>query len=77
MNGSNGISAVVGNMTFPSWMAYADLFVMDPNIATNIQDASRLLTAEVLTKKAEEIVDLALRFPDMAAGHNFSKYLLT
>ena len=72
MNGTDGISVLAGNFTFPTWREYTDYFLTDPNIATNIQDASRLLTADVLLNKAEDIVDLALRYPDMAAGHNFS-----
>ena len=73
MNGTDGISVQAGNFTLPTWMNYANLFVSDPNIATNVQDASRLLTADVLTNKAEDIVDLALKYSDMPAGHNFSK----
>jgi hypothetical protein len=73
MHGSDGITVFVGNMTFPTWMDYAEVFVMDPNIATNMQDASRLLTAEVLANKAEDIVDIALKYPEMGAGHNFSE----
>ena len=30
MNGTNGISVLAGNMTFPSWLAYADIFLTDP-----------------------------------------------
>ena len=73
MNGTDGISVLAGNFTLPSWRDYTDLFVSDPNIATNIQDASRLLTSDVLLNHAEELIDLALRYPDMPAGHNFSK----
>lgn len=74
MNGTAGMSIGMGNFTLPSWEAYTDLFLTDPNIATNIQDASRLLTPEVLSEKADTLVDLALRYPDAAPGHNFSKY---
>jgi hypothetical protein len=74
MNGTTGLSIGVGNFTLPSWEAYSDLFLTDPNIATNIQDASRLLTPEVLSEKADALVDLALRYPDAAPGHNFSEY---
>ena len=75
MNGTDGISVIAGNITLPTWRDYTDYFVSDPNIATNIQDASRLLTADVLLHKAEDIVDLALQYRDMAAGHNFSKFV--
>ena len=74
INGSTGISVGAANFTLPSWEAYTDLFLADPNIATNIQDASRLLTPDVLSEKADLLVDLALRYPDAAPGHNFSKY---
>lgn len=73
MNGTDDISVMAGNFFLPTWQAYTDLFVSDPNIATNIQDASRLLTADVLLDKAEDIVELALKYADMPAGHNFSK----
>lgn len=75
MNGTNGITAFVANITFPTWISYADVFLMDPNIATNVQDATRLLTAEVLTSKADELVDIAERYPDLSPGHNFGKLL--
>lgn len=74
MNGTAGMSIGVGNFMLSSWEAYTDLFLTDPNIATNIQDASRLLTPEVLSEKADALVDLALRYPDAAPGHNFSEY---
>lgn len=73
MSGTDGISAAVLNLTFPTWMSYADFFLMDPNIATNVQDATRLLTPEALINKADELVDIAERYPDMAPGHNFSE----
>lgn len=75
LNGTDGIDAALGNMTFPSWDAYIQLFLTDPNIATNIQDASRLLTPDVLKTKADQLVDLAVRYyPDVSPGHNFSKF---
>jgi hypothetical protein len=74
MNGTDGMSIIAGNFTLPTWRDYTDYFVSDPNIATNIQDASRLLTSDVLLHRAGDIVDLALRYPEMAAGHNFSKF---
>ncbi|KAM0723873.1 hypothetical protein Q7P37_000863 [Cladosporium fusiforme] len=71
LNGTNGTTVALGNMTFPSWDAYIQLFLSDPNIGTNIQDASRLLTPEVLKNKAEDLVELAIQYPDVAPGHNF------
>ena len=73
LDGTDSISAVAANLTFPSWKEYADFFLTDPNIATNAQDASRLLTVDVLMEKTKQLADLALRYPGMAAGHNFSK----
>lgn len=75
MNGTHGTSVAFAGFTLPSWEAYTNLFLMDPNIATNIQDASRLLTPEVLSEKADKLVDLAVRYPDVTPGHNFSKKL--
>jgi hypothetical protein len=44
-----------------------------PNVATNVQDVSRLLTLVVLTDKAKAIVDLVLRYPDAAPEQNWTK----
>lgn len=75
LNGTDGTTAAMGNITFPSWDAYIEVFLTDPNIATNIQDASRLLTPDVLHDKADELVELAIeRFPDVSPGHNFSEF---
>jgi FAD binding domain len=73
MNGTDSISVMAANFTMPTWVDYTTAFLRDPNIATNIQDATRLLTPDVLTNKANELVDLAARFPHLSAGHNFSK----
>lgn len=77
LNGTGGTYIAMGNMTFPSWDAYTELFLTDPNIATNIQDASRLLTSDVLKKKAEALVELAFKHPGASPGHNFSTFLVT
>lgn len=77
MNDTDGIIVGAGNFTLPTWEAYTDLFLTDPNIATNVQDASMLLTSEILTEKADALVDLALRYPDAAPGHNFSECHVT
>lgn len=73
MNGTDGTSVLIGNLTFPSWDAYTEAFLTDPNIGTNIQDASRLLTSEVLMENADDLVELAVRHPSVSPGHNFSK----
>jgi hypothetical protein len=67
------VSGIVTSVDFPSWSDYTAVFLRDPNIATNIQDASRLLTANVLENKTEELVDLVLQYPDNAPGFNYSK----
>jgi hypothetical protein len=58
-------------MPFPTWLDYGEYFLTDPNIATNIQDASRLLTPLVLKNKAKELVDLIFDFPELGPGFNF------
>lgn len=60
-------------IVFPSWIEYSKVFLRDPNIATNVQDASRLLDANVLIRKKSELVDLIFDFPEAAPGFNFGK----
>jgi hypothetical protein len=71
---AEGVEGLVGSMDFPTWIEYCNTFLQDPNIATNIQDASRLLTAEIMTSKTPELIDLMLEYPKNPAGFNFSKY---
>jgi len=68
--GVNGSVTGFGNLT---WIDYANTFLQDPNIAMNVQDASRLLTADVLEHKASEPVDLIIENGG-EAGFNFSMY---
>lgn len=68
-----GVVGGVGSIVLPSWEAYMENFVTDPNIATNIMDASRLLSSEVLLNKASELVDLLMEYPELGGGFNFSK----
>lgn len=49
---TTGIQAELANFDLPSWKACTEAFVTDPNIATNIIGASRLLTDKVLTDDA-------------------------
>ena len=56
---------------FPTWLDYGQYFLTDPNIATNIQDASRLLTPHVLKNKTKELIDLIFDFPELGPGFNF------
>ncbi|KAF8244059.1 FAD-binding domain-containing protein [Wilcoxina mikolae CBS 423.85] len=67
-----GVSGVVANLTFPTWIDYCNTFLRDPNIATNVIDSTRLLTSDVLRNRNKELVDLVLEFPDSGAGFNFS-----
>jgi hypothetical protein len=67
----DGVTAQVGSLNFSSWMEYSNTFLQDPNIATNVIDPSRLLTADVLLNKTEELLDALQEFPELAAGFNF------
>lgn len=61
---------------FPTWSDYTSTFLADPNVATNIQDASRLLTADVLVNKTDRLLDLISEFDDLSPGFNFSMSIL-
>lgn len=63
--------ALAPPIPFPTWLDYCDYFLTDPNIGTNIQDASRLLTPSVLKNKTKELVDLIFDFPELGPGFNF------
>jgi hypothetical protein len=54
-----------------TWDGYVEKFLHDPNIGTNIQDSSRLLTTDVINKKADELARFLVRNP--GGGFNFSK----
>jgi hypothetical protein len=70
------VQQLAGAFDFPTWIEYCNAFLQDPNIATNVIDTSRLLTAEVLSNKAESLLSVILdEFPDFHAGFNFSKSL--
>jgi hypothetical protein len=73
---SEGVTGVgILNFTLPTWFPdYTNLFLHDPNIATNIQDASRILTPEVLVNKTNQLINVILDFPDLGAGFNFSEF---
>ncbi|KAH2042236.1 hypothetical protein KXW51_000440 [Aspergillus fumigatus] len=53
-----------------TWNDYLRTLLQDPNIGTNIQDTSRLLTAEVIRDKADDLAELIVD-NDQAAGFNF------
>lgn len=65
-------------LDFSNWLEYCEAFLQDPNIATNVIDQSRLLTAEVLINKTEDLKNLVINeFPDLNPGFNFSTYYCT
>jgi hypothetical protein len=66
------VSGQIGSIDFSTWIEYCNTFLMDPNIATNVMDSSRLLEPEVLLNRTRELVDLALEFDAFSAGFNFS-----
>ncbi|EEP82063.1 predicted protein [Uncinocarpus reesii 1704] len=66
-----GVSGLVANAEFPSWIEYSKYFLRDPNIATNIIEASRLLTQEVLLHRTGDLVDLAFEYPSPGPGFSF------
>jgi hypothetical protein len=71
-----GVSAAMGPFEFPDFSTYSQSFLKDPNIATNVIDASRLLTADVLRNKGPEIYELIERYPELGAGFNFGKFVI-
>jgi hypothetical protein len=71
MGNVTDVVSQVGTLEFPTWMAYCNMFLQDPNIATNVIDPSRLLTAEILANKTEELLDLLAEYPDLGPGFNF------
>lgn len=58
-----------------SWDMYLDKSLTDPNVATNNQGASRLLTADVLENKTDELVDLIVEY-GTGAGFNWGMLFL-
>lgn len=69
-----GVEKQAGAFDFPGWMEYSNAFLQDPNIATNVIEASRLVSADILANKTEELLDLVDDYPDRGAGFNFSKW---
>lgn len=67
---SPGVSGVVA--AYPSsWDGYVETFLRDPNIGTNIQDTSRLLTTDVLQDKVEDLAQFIFDHRK-DAGFNYS-----
>jgi hypothetical protein len=70
------VAGITGNLLsfeLPSWAAYINTFLSDPNIATNVMDASRLLPPDVLLNRSDDLVDLLSKYPAYGAGFNFSE----
>ncbi|KOC15294.1 FAD binding domain protein [Aspergillus flavus AF70] len=68
-----GIQGVVA--AYPStWDGYLQNVLQDPNIGTNIQDTSRLLTLKVMQEKADDLAEFIVD-SKQGAGFNFSKSL--
>ncbi|KAE8402671.1 hypothetical protein BDV37DRAFT_284478 [Aspergillus pseudonomiae] len=66
------LPGIQGGVTaYPStWDGYVKAFLRDPNIGTNIQDTSRLLTTEVIQEKAEQLAEFIVD-NKQGAGFNF------
>lgn len=64
-----GIEGSVGAYQ-STWNGYRDTFLRDPNIGTNVQDTSRLLTAEVAQHNTDELVDFIVE-NSPSTGFNF------
>ncbi|KAE8371861.1 hypothetical protein BDV26DRAFT_298399 [Aspergillus bertholletiae] len=64
-----GIQGVVA--AYPSsWNEYIKTILKDPNIGTNIQDTSRLLTTNVIQQKADDLAEFIVS-NKQGAGFNF------
>ncbi|KAJ5161827.1 hypothetical protein N7492_007219 [Penicillium capsulatum] len=56
---------------FPStWNGYREKFLQDPHISSNVQDISRLLTRDVINRKAEELARFIVK-NGAGGGFNF------
>lgn len=55
-----------------AWDEYLKTFLRDPNIGTNIQDTSRLLTADIIQERADDLAEFIVD-SGQEAGFNFSK----
>ncbi|KAF2027845.1 FAD-binding domain-containing protein [Setomelanomma holmii] len=66
------VEPLAGAFDLPTWITYCAAFLQDPNIATDVIDTSRLLTAEILSNKTEDLLGVIIdEFPDFHAGFNF------
>ncbi|OJJ08593.1 hypothetical protein ASPVEDRAFT_47727 [Aspergillus versicolor CBS 583.65] len=63
-----GVKGMVG--AYPSdWNGYRQTILTDPHIGTNVQDTSRLLTADVLQEKADDLARFLVK--NGGGGFNF------
>ncbi|CAI7572633.1 unnamed protein product [Penicillium manginii] len=67
-----GIRGAVGAY-LSTWNGYLQTFLQDPNIGTNVQDTSRLLTADVIDQKAKDLANLIVDNGGKG-GFNFTCY---
>lgn len=70
LNSIPGISAFAFPVIYPSWKAYTDIWLQDPNIAQNVIDASRLLTPDVIynAPARDALIEMCAQY---GAGFNF------
>jgi hypothetical protein len=69
----SAVSGIMMPIPFPSWIDYSTYFLRDPNVGTNIQDASRFLTVDVLDNHRDDLIEIVNDFPDLDPGFNFSE----
>ncbi|KAF3893398.1 FAD-binding PCMH-type domain-containing protein [Trichophyton interdigitale] len=65
-----GVTGGAVSYVFPDFLEYSKNFLCDPNIATNVIDASRLVSRQVLTERASDLVDLMFEYPTTGPGFN-------
>lgn len=70
LNAIPDVSVFAMPITYPSWKAYTDIWLQDPNIAQNVIDASRLLTPDVVynVTARDSLIDMCTEY---GAGFNF------
>jgi hypothetical protein len=68
------VSGQVVKLDFPTWIDYCNVFLQDPEIATNLISSTRLLTADVMLNHNKELVDLIVDYPNLGPGLNFGTF---
>ncbi|GFG24993.1 FAD binding domain protein [Aspergillus udagawae] len=64
-----GVKGAVGAYS-STWDGYLKTFLQDPHIGTNTQDTSRLLTADIIREKADDLAEFIVD-NGQTAGFNF------